>query len=412
MSVSESPWARAIALADMNCFFAAVEQLDNPVWRQQPVAVTNGLLGTTIITSSYEARAFGVKTGMRLGVARALCPNLIQAPSRPNRYAEISTNIMASLQQISPDVEIYSIDESFIDITQCQSLFGTPNQIAKRIKKVVYQASGLYCSVGVSGDKTTAKFAAKRNKPNGLTIIPPWEAERILAPYPVTELSGINKGVAHFLRQYGVIICGDMKKLPISILAKRYGNPGRRIWLMAQGQDLEKVDTHIKAPKTMGHGKNMPPETTDGHIILTYFQHMAERLAARLRRYGFRSKKFVISLKTKSQGWLTRKAATAYPTDDGKQIFNLCLDFIAQDWHGQGVWQAHVLAVDLQSEKQDDLFERVVASPQREKMNQAMDGINQKFGEFTIAPSRLIGRSEMPNVITPSWQPSGHRKIV
>ena len=120
----------------------------------------------------------------------------------------------------------------------------------------------------------------------------------------------------------------------------------------------------------------------------------------------------MISLKTKSQGWLTRKAATAYPTDDGKQIFNLCLDFIAQDWHGQGVWQVHVLAVDLQSEKQDDLFERVVASPQREKMNQAMDGINQKFGEFTIAPSRLIGRSEMPNVITPSWQPSGHRKIV
>ena len=100
MSVSESPWARAIALADMNCFFAAVEQLDNPVWRKQPVAVTNGLLGTTIITSSYEARAFGIKTGMRLNKARELCPDLIQAPSRPDRYAALSTNIMAALQQI------------------------------------------------------------------------------------------------------------------------------------------------------------------------------------------------------------------------------------------------------------------------------------------------------------------------
>ena len=411
-SSSEQPWARAIALVDMNCFFAAVEQLDNAAWRKRPVAVTNGLLGTTIITSSYEARAFGVKTGMRLNKARELCPDLIQAPSRPDRYAALSTNIMAALQQITPDVEIYSVDEAFLDITHCQSLLGSPLSIGRRIKKVVYDISGLYCSVGVSGDKTTAKFAAKQHKPDGLTIVNPTDAERFLACHPVSALSGINKGVAGFLARYGIFRCRDMKKLPISILAKRYGNPGRRIWLMAQGQDPEKVSTNIKPPKTMGHGKNMPPETTDRHIILTYYQHMAEKLAARLRQYGFESKLFIISLKTKSQGWLSSKAATVYPTDDGRQIFYLCCTFLEQHWQGQGVWQVRIVALNLQSEKQADLFEQMKPSPQREKINQTVDGINEKFGEFAIAPSRLIARSEMPNVITPSWQPNGHRKTV
>jgi len=400
-----------IVLVDMNCFFAAVEQLDNPDWREKPIAVTNGLLGTTIITSSYEARAYGVKTGMRLKQARILCPALIQAPSRPDRYAALSTKIMASLQQITPDIEIYSVDEAFLDVTRCQSLWGSPRRIGELIKKAIYQASNLYCSVGISGDKTTAKFAAKRDKPDGLTVIPPSEAEQTLAPFRVSELSGINNGVAGFLKQYGVIVCGDMKALPISILAKRYGNVGRRIWLMAQGLDPDKVQTNIKAPKTMGHGKNMPPETTERHLILTYFQHMAEKLAARLRLYDFQAKQFLIGLKT-TQGWLTVKSSTAYVTDDGKLIFGLCQQFMKDSWRGQGAWQVRIVALDLQSEKQGDLFEPMTVSPQRDNLNHVMDDINQKFGEFMVAPSRLITRSEMPNVISPSWQPSGHRKTV
>jgi len=140
----------------------------------------------------------------------------------------------------------------------------------------VYPSPELYCSVGISGDKTTTKFAAKRHKPDGLKVINPTEAGQILAPYHVSELSGINKSVASFLKQYGVIVCDDMKKLLITVLTQRYGNLGRRIWLMAQGRDPDKVQTNIKSPETMGHGKNMPPEAKDKHIILTCFQHMAE----------------------------------------------------------------------------------------------------------------------------------------
>ena len=235
-------WPRAIVLMDMNCFFAAIEQLDCPEWRGRPIAVTNGEQGTCIITSSYEARAFGVKTGMRLPEARRLCPDIIQAPARPQRYAAVSSAIMRALQEFSPDLEVFSVDEAFLDITQCQRLLGSPAHIAQRVKDTVMAVSGLRCSVGVSGDKCTAKYAAKLHKPDGLVVIPPWEAKERLRNVPVTELSGIKDGIGGFLAQRGVYVCGDMQKIPITVLAQRFGDIGRRIWLMCQVRFLTHRD--------------------------------------------------------------------------------------------------------------------------------------------------------------------------
>ena len=411
MEPVDQHWPRVIILVDMNCFFAAIEQKDNPLWRNRPVAVTNGSQGTTIITSSYEARSHGIKTGMRLKQARQLCPQLIQAASRPERYAQISTDIMQSLQSITPDLEVYSVDEAFLDVTHCQSLLGSPLEIATLVKKTVTDVSGLTCSVGVSGDKTTAKYAAKLHKPDGLTQIKPWEAEQTLAPQLITELSGINKGIAGFLKDYGVIICGDMKKIPISIPAKRFGNMGRRIWLMAQGKDPEPVQTNVKPPKSIGHGKVMPPETKQLDTILTYFQHMGEKVAARLRKHQFKASHFYIGIKTQ-QGWLQTKVKLKQPTDDGKTIFSLCRQFTMQYWQGQGIWQVQVTALDPHTEQQTDMFENTLHNDKRDQLNTAIDQINQRYGEFTVAPSRLIDRSAMPNVIAPAWKPFGHRKTI
>jgi DNA polymerase-4 len=404
-------WSRVIILVDMNCFFAQIEQQDNPFWRNRPVAVTNGIQGSTIITSSYEARAYGVKTGMRLKEARQLCPDLIQAPSRPHRYVKVSTRIMAALQSITPDLEVYSVDEAFLDVTHCQSLLGLPLQIAQLVKDTVSKASGLTCSVGVSGDKTTAKYAAKLNKPDGLTQILPWEAEQTLAPLLVTELSGINTGTANFLKQYGVITCGDMKKIPISIPAKRFGNLGRRIWLMAQGRDPEPMQLIVKPPKTIGHGKVMPPQTKDLATILTYFQHMSEKVVSRLRKHHYKASHFYIGLKTE-QGWLQTKIKLSQATDDGQILFTQCRRFTMNNWQKQGVWQVQVTALNPHREQQIDLFIDGQTDNKRQQLNSAIDQINQRYGEFTVAPSRLIDRSAMPNVIAPAWKPFGHRKTI
>ncbi len=414
--VASTAWPRIIILVDMNAFFASIEQYDCPEWRGQPVAITNGKIGTCIITSSYEARAYGIKTGMRLKEARELCPDLIQCPARPERYAEVSSNIMSALLSITPDIEVFSVDEAFLDVTHCQQLFGSPEEMARLTKQTVFEASGILCSVGVSGDKTTAKYAAKLNKPDGLTIAPPWESEQLLKNVAVTELCGIAKGIGRFLAARGVRVCGEMKKLPISVLAQRFGNPGRRIWYMCQGKDPDKIISNVAAPKSIGHGKVVPPNTTDKTILLTYLLHMSEKVAARLRKHDMQAKQFFIGLlvlnkQLNSREWLGGKFKTALPTNNGQTIFNLCRNVLNKHWQQQGVHQVQVTALKPTASNQQ--YEMFYPQPtQQDECNKVMDCINNQYGEFTLAPARLLNRSSMPNVIAPAWKPFGHRKTV
>jgi len=405
-------WERAIALIDMDCFFAAVEARDFPELRGHPLAITNGTQGTCIITCSYEARAYGIKTGMRLKQARQLCPKLIQRPTRPHVYAETSGQIMQALHNVCPDMEIFSVDEAFIDLTPCQSLYGSPGYIARLLKQAVDTVAGITCSIGVSGDKTTAKYAAKRNKPNSLSIIPPWEARQQLADAPVTELCGIAQGIGHFLAEHNVHLCGDMQQLPIGVLARRFGNLGRRIWYMAQGLDPEPLHFEVAEPKTIGHGKILPPKTTHREVILTYLMHMAVRVCARLRRHHYEASEFFIGLRTYQQ-WLGRKVKTSTPTNDTQLLIRLCQFVLTHDWKNQPVYQVQITALNPRRENcQMDLFINHEETEKQIKLNTLMDSINNRYGECTLGPGRLINKSEMPSVIAPSWKPKGHRQSI
>ena len=403
-------WPRAIVLVDMNAFFASIEQRDRPEWRGRPVAITNGRQGTCIITCSYEARAYGIKTGMRLKKARRLCPQLIQCPAHPERYAATSAAIMQALQDITPDIEVFSVDEAFLDVTHCQRLLGTPARMARLAKRKVFEASGVLCSAGVGGDKTTAKFAAKLEKPDGLTVIPPWEAAERLRDVPVTELCGIAEGIGSFLAEHGVRTCGDMQWLPISVLARRFGNPGRRIWYMCQGADPEKLQGGVPAPKSIGHGKVVPPDTRDREVLLTYLLHMSEKVGARLRRHRLQALTFFIGLRT-AGGWVGGKQRCALPTDDGRRIMALCRVVLEEFWAGEGVHQVQVTALDpVAAGNQMELFD--APDEEQREANAVMDAINRRYGEFTLAPARLLRRSRMPNVIAPAWKPYGHRQTI
>jgi DNA polymerase-4 len=413
MNIDPQHWTRAIALIDMNAFFASVDQRDFPSLLGQPVGITNGMRGSCIITCSYEARAFGVRTGMRLKEAYQLCPNLVQRPARPEVYAKVSTNIMRAIHNICPDVEVFSVDEAFIDITPCQRLYGSPENAAQLLKAAVYEVSGLLCSIGLSGDKTTSKYAAKLNKPNGFTVIPPWESRERLRHVPVTELCGIAGGIGRFLAGYGVKYCGDMEKLPISILAKRFGNLGRRIWYMCQGEDPEPLHPDVAAPKSMGHGKVMPPNTCSREVVLTYLQHMCSKLGARLRKHEFEARTIWIGLRTKF-GWIGEKIRLPFFSNDHRKIFQQCKRAMEVFWKGDGVGQIQVTALDPRpASMQFDMFSENPEQKLQEKMlHKAMDIINQRYGEFTLSPARLLNRSDMPNVIAPAWKPAGHRQTI
>lgn len=403
-------WRKIIALVDMNAFFASVEQRDFPTLRGLPIAVTNGTKGSCIITCSYEARAHGIKTGMRLTEAKRLCPRIIQRPSRPEVYAATSMRIMKALERVTPDIEVFSVDEAFLDLSGCTRLWGNPKAMGRRIKRAVFDASGLLCSVGLSGDKTTAKYAAKLHKPDGLTIIEPDRAAKVLHDVPVTDLCGINTGIGAFLAARGVTTCGQMKDIPISALAERFGAPGRRVWCMAQGLDSNALIKDTPDPKTIGHSKIMPPNTRDRGVINTYLQHMAELVAKRLRKHGFVARRFWFGLRAK-HGLIGARLEIEQPSSDGLIIFRACSDWIDDHWRGEGVFQVQLTATHLMPVRgQLSLFDS--DDHKRDHLNTVMDQINERYGGFTIAPARLVNRSSMPNVIAPSWKPSGHRETI
>ncbi len=408
-------WQRAIMLVDLNAFFASIEQLDFPELRGKPVGVINGEKGTCFITCSYEARRMGVHTGMRLREAQKLCPDIIARPSRPHRYAQMSEKIMTALSAITPDMEVVSVDEAFLDVTHCQRLHGSPLTMAKMAKQIVYDATGgLLCSVGVSGDKTTAKYAAGLKKPNGLTIIHPSRSRDVLAKVPVTDLCGIAQGIGNFLAKHGVVLCGDMIKIPKSVLTKRFGPWGDRIWYMAQGLDPLPVKQHDAPPKSVGHGKVLPPQTKDKATLLIYFRHMAEKVGRRLRRNHLEAKKYYIGIKiTDNYEFysIADKFNLARAGNDGSEIYKLCEFFLANYWAGQGVSHVQITALDPSPINiQEDLFTHVDAKKQN--LNQVIDKINRRYGEFVVLPATLLDRSEMPNVIAFNWNPKGIRNSI
>lgn len=186
---------------------------------------------------------------------------------------------------------------------------------------------------------------------------------------------------------------------------------------MAQGKDPENLTQTVADPKTMGHGKVMPPSTRDVEVIKVYLLHMSEKLGHRLRTNGLEAQRFGVSLLTEG-GWLSSKYSTAYPSDDGRAIYALCEACIDQCWRGEGVHQVHVVALDpMPKALQGDLFAAMdttqeITHSKRQRVNQVQDAINHRYGEFTLSDAQLLHRSKMPNVIAPAWKPDGHRNTL
>lgn len=416
----------------MNAFFAAVEQRDFPELRGRPIGVTNGTDGTTLITCSYEARAFGVKTGMRLYEARRLCPAIVQRPARPRVYAAVSTRIMHALVDLGPDIEVFSVDEAFIDVTHCQRLHGSPQRMAHMARALVHQASdGLPCSIGVAATKLSAKVASELKKPNGLTIVPPDETRAWLRDLPMEKICGIGPHIAEFLAGHGARTCGDVAALPLNLLVRRYGVVGKHLWLACQGLDTAPLVTEVAPPKSVGHGKVLPPRTTERRVIETYLRHMCEKVAARLRRYDLQTGRLYVGLRYRAGG-TDATFEVPYGLPDGKVFFECArrlLDgqFMTRQaerseaglhhWQGQAVIQVQVTATHLKDAGgQLELFSADAATgdgeQRRTRRAAAIDRINARFGEFTLAPAELLGRSAMPNVIAPAWRPDGMRQHI
>jgi DNA polymerase-4 len=280
-------------------------------------------------------------------------------------------------------------------------------------------------------------------KPNGLTVIPPWEARERLADVPMKKVCGLGPNIAEFLSLYGARTCGDVARLPMTVLARRYGVTGKYLWLACQGKDTEPVAPDIAPPQSVGHGKVLPPHTASARVIEIYLRHMCEKVATRLRRYDMQAGRLYIGLRleTPYKGSPTRCARSSchnenigqlftlpYGFPDGWHLFELAQKFLRHRWHGAAVTHVQVTALHLRSTcGQLELFSDAdvqgctsvtgagcagATDARALSRFSTIDRINARYGEFTVAPATLLERSTMPNVIAPAWRPDGHRQHI
>ena len=218
-----------IICIDMDAYFASVEQQANPKLRGKPIGVIGSGGRTVITTRSYEARKYGVKTGMNVYEAKKLCPDLILVIGDNEKYTYTCQELQVIYNKYTPDIEVYSIDEAFLDVTTTHHLFGGPEAIGTSIKKEVKDQFGINCTVGIAPNILMAKLASDIAKPDGLKWIKPEDAETFLKDLPVRELWGIGSATTERLEQLGIRTCGELGKAPASLLRNKFGIQGESL---------------------------------------------------------------------------------------------------------------------------------------------------------------------------------------
>jgi DNA polymerase-4 len=388
--------------ADMDAFYAAVEQRDRPELRGKPVIV-GGTGGRGVVTAaSYEARVFGVHSAMPMVEARRLCPDGIFLPGRMSRYVEVSAAIRSVFHEFTPDVEPLSLDEAFLDVTASLRLLGAPLDIARRLKARVREATDLTVSVGIGPTKMIAKIASALSKPDGLLLVPPDAVEGFLRPLAVDWLWGVGPVMHARLREAGVATIGDLADLAPAELGRRIGRPARAFASLARGIDPRAVDAGWRR-KSYGEENTFARDLVDGDELRRTIVAHAEAVARRLRADRRAARTVVVKIKLAERiapgkyRLLTRSHKLPAATDDGRTISEAALGLWRREAPGKrvrliGVSVSGVADVDA---SQLGLFGR---GPKERgaALNRALDAIAGRFGERALIRGGVVVERAAP----------------
>ena len=402
---------RTIMHVDMNAFFASVEQQVNPFLRHKPVAVVGAHKRTVIITASYEARVYGVKVGMTIPEAQKLCPDIIFVAGNNKKYTDTCTRLVKVYRNYTPLVEVYSVDEAFLDITGSLCLFNNPEGIALRIKKEIRRNFGLTCSVGIGPNKLLAKLAGNMKKPDGLTIIHVEKISEILEKLPVSDLCGIGSRLEKHLETMGVKTCGELGRFPVKELERRFGVVGERLHQMGLGIDESSVVPVEEVPdaKSVGHSMTLEKNVSDNESIERYILQLSEMVGRRLRRSHYSGRTVALTLRYSNFHTFTKRRTIKEYINDGLDIYLAALDVLRLIRLRYAV---RLLGVSV-SNLVKDYGQIPLFKEERDRISviQAMDKINDRYGEFSVIRARLLDRYQHKGVIAPAWRPTGVRRV-
>jgi DNA polymerase-4 len=377
---------RAILLADMNSFFASVHQALDPELRGKPVIVAgdpekrHGI----VLTASYEAKKKGVKTGIVVWEARQRCPEGIFIKPQFHLYVDFSSRILRIMNDFTPLVEPFSIDEAFMDVTGSQKLFGSPVEIARQLKERIRGEIGITCSVGVGPNKLLAKMAADLQKPDGLTVIPRNKMPVLLWQLPVRELFGVGHRYEQHLHKLNIYTIGDLAKYPVGILKKKFGLNGETLWLSANGIDSSPVEPDsLNRVKSIGQQITLPRDYRGNEVNVVILE-LADLVAYRVRAGEYLGKTVSLSLKDTNFCWLSRMRTLHKPTNLAADISAAAFDLLQKHWSPR--WPVRLVGVTL-----TNLFpsriEQMELFGNREKIRgieKACDQVRERYGKTAV----------------------------
>jgi len=388
--------AQPILHVDMDAFYASVEVLKEPSLAGKPVVVGSPGGRGVVMSASYEARAHGVRSAMPSARARRLCPQAIFVPPDPASYRAYATRLREVLLSFTPLVEPLSLDEAFLDVGGATRLFGDPPIIARLIREKVRGEMGLVCSVGLAPNKFLAKLASGRAKPDGLLVVPADDILGFLHPLPVGALWGVGEKTGELLARLGIRTVADLAATSVKVLERVLGEQAaRHLHALAEGRD-DRVVVPYEAPKSVSHEETFERDLDDPEEILREVLRLAYRVAARLRREGYRARTVTLKARLASFTTLTRSRTLPDATDSGAEIHRVCAELAAALPGSRGrsgsfrIRLLGVAATGLVSAGAEQLA--LVRAGRWDDAERALDRIEARFGAGAAFPASLLRR--------------------
>jgi len=392
---------RRILHLDMDAYFAALEVQACPALAGRPVVV--GALPASrgvVASASYPAREFGIRAGMPAAQARRLCPQAEFVPCHPALYIHTSRRLLQHLLAITPQVEMFSIDEAFLDITDVRPN-GTPrgkggwqgvDRFAREIAASIEARFGLTCSIGVGPNRAIAKMAAKLEKPRGVTLLGETAFRRLFWPKPVGQLYGVGPRTEAGLMLYGIETIGDLAETPRSLLARRFGLYGEALHALAWGRDDTPVTPSHQAPaaKSLGHEHTLAEDIESPQTGLQLLLALAERVGCDVRREGYAGRCVRLKLRFSDFSSITRQRVMAVPSQETRDIYRVAKELFLGHYCGGGVRLLGLTLAELQptgGRRQIGLFPE---DRRYRELIDTLDGIREHYGDDSIQPAGAL----------------------
>ena len=324
-----------IVHVDMDAFFAAIEERDNPALKGKPVIV-GGQKGTrgVVTTANYEARKCGIHAGMSLMDAGRRCPDGIYVRTKGGKYTAVSVELMKTLRQFSPVVEPYSIDEAFLDATGCVKTFAEAENYGRQIKEAIQQRLNLTASVGIAPSRIVAKIASGLEKPDGLTVIPPDRVAAVLGPLPIREVPGIGPATEKVLMGINVHTVQQLVDCPESLLAHSLGAHGRDLRALLRGNPGRNVVALEERPddKSMGHERTFGQDVNDLGTLHRQLLYLCDRATRRMRKEQYVGRVVTLKLRLHDFKTFDHQRKLESWTDDPMEIYRTARELLTDLW--------------------------------------------------------------------------------